>query len=255
MPQKNETAGAAPQTFFDKYPWVVFLLPFIVFMLVGSLEPTEAKPGGADIGLAIAYQYYPWVYTAKIALTTLSMLFVLPGYRQFPFKVSALSVLVGVVGVVVWVGICKLNIERSILGPLGLEKIVDLGQRSGFDPFKEIDSKAAAWSFLAIRFFGLAVVVAIIEEFFLRGFVMRFLVEHDWWKVPFGKVNTAAVIAGTAVPMLMHPAELLAAAVWFSMVTWLMVRTRNIWDCVIAHATTNLLLGVYVVISGDWYFM
>ena len=48
----------------------------------------------------------------------------------------------------------------------------------------------------------------------------------------------------------MHPAELLAAAVWFSLVTWLMLRTPSIWDCVVAHATTNLLLGLYVVWAG-----
>jgi membrane protease YdiL (CAAX protease family) len=53
----------------------------------------------------------------------------------------------------------------------------------------------------------------------------------------------------------MHPGELLAAAVWFSMVTWLMVKTRNIWDCVVAHAVTNLLLGVYVVATGQWQLM
>ena len=53
----------------------------------------------------------------------------------------------------------------------------------------------------------------------------------------------------------MHPGELLAAFVWFSMVTWLMVRTRNIWDCVVAHAVTNLLLGIYVVTTGNWQLM
>jgi membrane protease YdiL (CAAX protease family) len=39
------------------------------------------------------------------------------------------------------------------------------------------------------------------------------------------------------------------------MVTWLMVKTRNIWDCVVAHAVTNLLLGVYVVATGQWQLM
>jgi len=31
-----------------------------------------------------------------------------------------------------------------------------------------------------------------------------------------------------------------------------MVRTRNFWDCVAAHAVTNLLLGVYIVAAGQW---
>jgi hypothetical protein len=44
-----------------------------------------------------------------------------------------------------------------------------------------------------------------------------------------------------------------AAVVWFSLVTWLMIRTGNIWDCVAAHAVTNLLLGIYVLVSHDWH--
>ena len=61
-----------------------------------------------------------------------------------------------------------------------------------------------------------------------------------------------AIVVATGVPMLMHPGELFAAAVWFSMVTWLMLRTKNIWDCVAAHAVTNLLLGIYVMTTGHW---
>jgi uncharacterized protein len=76
------------------------------------------------------------------------------------------------------------------------------------------------------------------------------------YSVPAGQWNGKFLppVVGTALPMLSHP-ELLAAAVWFSMITWLMVRTRNIWDCVTAHAITNLILGVYVVVSGDWRWM
>ncbi len=92
----------------------------------------------------------------------------------------------------------------------------------------------------------------IIEEFFLRGFLMRLVMDADWWKVPFGRVNTAAVIACIVYAVLTHPSELVAAAAWFGMVTWLMVRARNPWDCVAAHAVTNLLLGIYVVVWHDW---
>ena len=70
--------------------------------------------------------------------------------------------------------------------------------------------------------------------------------------VPGGHVTPLAAVVGTAVPMLMHPGELLAAFVWFSLVTWLMIRTRNIWDCAAAHAVTNLLLGIYVVTQEQW---
>ncbi len=255
-PAKSET----PQTGnkladFLRNPWLVFIGPFIVFMLLTSLEPTPSSLGGSGIGLAIPYAYYPWVYTLKIVLTTLSVILVAPSYRQFPFKVSGWAVLVGVVGIVVWIGICKLEIERNAITALGLEKLFKLGERSGYNPFEQISSAAGAWAFLTVRFFGLVVVVDVVEEFFLRGFLKRYFLERDWWKSPFGTVNATAVVVGTVFPMLMHPGELLAAGVWFSMVTLLMIRTRNIWDCVVAHAITNLLLGIYVVYSGEWYFM
>jgi CAAX prenyl protease-like protein len=251
---------------FARARWLPFVLPLAVFLLLGGLEATPAtdespeKPGGAAIGLAIPYSAYPLVYTLKIALTVAAILFVLPVYRTFPLRVSPLAVLVGAVGVVVWVGLCWLDLERQflvpLLEPIGLGGLIAAGTRSGFNPLVELaDNPAWAWAFLAIRFFGLAAVVPVAEEFFYRGFVMRFVQQANWWEVPQGKVTAAAVVLATLLPMAAHPGELLAAAAWFSLITWLYVRTRNIWDCVAAHAVTNLLLGVYVVSTGEWQLM
>jgi uncharacterized protein len=254
-----------PQSLIAGHPWLTFLLPFIVYMLVGTLEPSPPKPpiqmpDGTTRAITsrgrfgIEYRHYPLVYTAKIALTVAAIVFVLPGYRQFPFRISLLAIGVGVVGVVLWIWLCQLQLERKLLAPLGLEKFLGLGERPAFNPLEALaETPAWAYTFLGIRFLGLALVVPIIEEFFLRGFLMRIVVREEWWDVPFGHVTRLAAIVGTAVPMMMHPAELLAAFVWFSLVTWLMVRTKNIWDCVAPHAVTNLLLGIYVVTQHEWH--
>ncbi|HUT94004.1 MAG TPA: CAAX prenyl protease-related protein [Thermoguttaceae bacterium] len=258
----------------ERHRWVTFVLPLAVFMLAGSLEPKPPESGVADGWLAIPYGYYPIVYTAKIALTVAAILFVLPGLalcaglptphsRQRGQEtcaervVSPLAVLVGLVGGVAWVGLCRLGLEQKLLAPVGLDGLLGLGTRSAFNPFDELQDypAACAWALLAVRFFGLVVVIAVAEELFLRGFAMRFVIQANWWEVPFGRVSATAVVVGTLVPMLMHPAELLAAAVWFSLVTWLMVKTKNLWDCVAAHAVTNLVLGIYVVFSGQWHLM
>ena len=257
-------ATGNPASLLARYPWLTFLLPFIVYMLVGSFEPGPPKPaqklpdGGTrpaanENWFGLQYRHYPIVYTAKIALTIAAMLFVLPGYRRFPFHISPLAIFVGVVGIVLWIGLCHLQLERKALEPLGLAKYLGLGDRPAFNPLTEL-AATPTWSytFLAIRFLGLALIVPIIEEFFLRGFLMRYVVNENFWEVPFGQVTRLAVVVGTAVPMLMHPGELLAAFVWFSLVTWLMIRTKNIWDCVAAHAVTNLLLGIYVVTQHQW---
>lgn len=248
-------------SWLTRYPWVIYVLPLAVFMLFTSLEPTPEKVnerGDQEAKAAawqLSYEYYPLVYTLKLAATLVAIAVVWPGYRKFAWRITPWSVGVGAVGVVLWVGLARLGLEKRLLGALDLDSL-DLGQRSAFNPLVELADKPAwAYGFLAIRFLGLAAVVPIIEEFFLRGFLMRFVVRQDWWNVPFGEVNRMAIAVGTLVPMLMHPGELLAAAVWFSLVTWLMVKTRSIWDCVVAHAVTNLLLGVYVVATGNWQLM
>jgi CAAX prenyl protease-like protein len=178
---------------------------------------------------------------------------------------TPLGIVVGVVGAVLWISLCQLQLEPRVLGPLDRSLgsilgmtgddgatpsvgLVGSGERSAFNPLQKLASRPAwAYGFLAIRLIGLALIVPVIEEFFLRGFLMRFVVHDQWHQVPFGTVNRLALIIGTAIPMLMHPGELFAAAVWFSLVSWLMVRTRNIWDCVVAHAITNGALGAYVL--------
>ncbi|HVU87738.1 MAG TPA: CAAX prenyl protease-related protein [Pirellulales bacterium] len=208
-------------------------------------------------GLDIPYSAYPYVYTLKIALSIAAIAFCWPTYQQFPWKLSPLAFVAGAVGVVLWVGLCQLKLEGRVLPAIGLGSLVASTQRSAFNPLVELAAQPAwAWGFLVIRFIGLALVVPLIEEFFLRGFVMRLCVSEDWPKVPFGTVNKLAVVVGTAVPLAMHmPSEYLATLVWFSMITGLMVLTRNIWDCVAAHATTNLLLGLYVVVWNQWHLM
>jgi len=270
MPEPTSESGSSPApahanprgrlALLQKHHWLTFLLPLIVYMLVNSLEPTPETADESSWLPSIPYRYYPIVHCTKIALTVIAMVFVWPGYREFPFRVSPLAVAVGAVGIVVWVGLCGLNLEQKLLVPLlkpiGLDGLIAAGTRSAFNPLKELAAcPVGAWGFLAVRFFGLVAVVAVIEEFFLRGFLMRFFVQDDWYDAPIGRANTVAVVAATVVPMAMHPAELLAASVWFSMVTWLLLRTRNIWDCVAAHAITNLLLGVYVVTTGEWHLM
>ena len=136
-----------------RHPWLTFLLPFIVYMVVGRFEPA---PPQADRSAAarwhvrgqpsisnwfgLEYRHYPIVYTVKIALTIAAMLFVLPGYRQFPFRISPLAIVVGVVGVVLWIWLCHLQLERKLLAPLGLESFLGLGERPAFNPLEAIEA-------------------------------------------------------------------------------------------------------------------
>ena len=228
--EDNPDRGSVRDRVLAQLPWIPFVLPLVVFMLVGSLEATP-NSGSTFFGL-IRYEYYPAVYTAKIVLTTLALVLVWPAYRVFPYRVSPLAVVVGVVGVVLWIVIVDLKLEQMLYEQIALLLpqgwLSDFGERSQYNPLKYIDDQTLAYSFLAVRFFGLAIIIAIAEEMFLRGFIMRYIQNPDSWPtLSFAKLGWPALIASTVLPMLMHLGELFAALVWFSMITWLLVRTRR----------------------------
>lgn len=246
------TDAASPPTSLRTNPWVVFLLPFAVYMLMNMLEPSPPTIDAENVAAAEqAYARYPLIYAGKIALTVAAIVFVLPGYRQLsPFRFGIFAVIVGVLGVVLWIGLSKLNLEAT-LGVREWGASLGLGvRRSAFNPFDELPSLGQAWAFMALRLLGLALVVPLIEEMFYRGFIMRFVIEREWWNVPFGKVTPMAAGAAILLPVVTHP-EMLAAAAWFGLMVWLYHHTKNVWDCVVAHAITNGLLGAYVLTSSD----
>jgi CAAX prenyl protease-like protein len=198
--------------------------------------------------LPMAKNSYPYTYTFVIAGTTVLMLLFGWGYFRAPLRISALSVVVGVVGIAIWVGLSILDRQY-----IGLGEKLSSG-RTAFNPFEVLkDDPRWMWQFLAIRFFGLVVVVPIVEEFFIRGFLIRYVDAPDWDELPLGQAKPAGWLSPTVYGVVAHPMDPLSALAWFSLVSWLYKKTGSIWDCVVAHAVTNLLLGLYVVKYGQWY--
>jgi uncharacterized protein len=190
--------------------------------------------------------WYPVMYSLTVVVTTIWVLIVSPGLLKAPFNFSFLSILVGVIGIVVWIGMWYL--DAHFLG--WFNKIEG---RAAFNPFEELkENPTWMWQFLTIRFFGLVLLVPVVEEFFIRGFLMRYIDDPDWDQIPLGTAGKWAILGVFIYAGFTHPSEVLAALPWFGMVTWLYLKTNSIWNCVIAHSITNLLLGIYVVKTGTW---
>lgn len=216
---------------------------------VAALE-READPDARFLFglLPLGKNSYPYTYTFTIAGTTLLVLLFGWGYFRAPFRVSPLSVVVGVVGIVVWVGLSYLDREF-----LGLGQMLS-GDRTSFNPFEQLkETPRWMWQFLAIRFFGLVIIVPLVEEFFVRGFLIRYVDDPDWDEQPLGQAKLAGWLSPTIYGVVAHMTEPLAALAWFSLVSWLYKKTGSIWDCVVAHSVTNLLLGWYIVKFGQWH--
>ena len=177
-------------------------------------------------------------------------------HPQANIRGIGLGVVVGIVGLGIWIGLSWLQLESYLIVALNtaLESVglsgLSLPDRPGFNPFDHF-SGGRLVLFLALRFSMLVAVVPLAEEVFVRGFLVRMVDHGQWWKANFGNLTRGAIVAASVYGAATHP-EVLAAIVWFAMVTWLMVHTRSIWPCITAHATTNLLLGLYVICFQQW---
>ncbi len=252
-----------------------FILPLLVFMLAGMFEPrfAETTPAHEETSAADATattraadeiandeyfrdqqartaRRYIQIYAIKALLTCSLLVYFRNAYlTQFPPIATGWSLLVGGAGVLVWVVLCQLNLERTVIDWFGG---VDAAARSQFNPFARIPDRTSLAGFLALRFFGLVIMVPICEELFLRGFLMRYIQSPQWWSVSLSRLGTRALMVAPLYGALTHPTEALAAIAWFSLVTWLVCKTGKFWDAVIAHAVTNGLLGLYVCLYSQW---
>lgn len=230
----------------------VFVGPLAVYFAVGALVPSVW--GRVDLNLNVD-QSSSVALVCVLARLCLVGAAVVLGLRWvtrcFPFSVTPLAVGIGVVGGAIWIGCCRLNLEARLMTALGLSPDW-LGQRDGINPFEFFSGSSELYVFLVARFAILVLAVPIAEELMLRGFLMRYVTDASWESLPLGAVGKIGLIAATGYGVLSHPSEWIAAFIWFTLITLLMMRTKRFWDCVVAHSITNGMLGIYILWAHDW---
>lgn len=213
-----------------------FVGPFAVFIAMTAVEGRPEVQG-----------YYTFAYAVKIAAVCVMLFIGRKEWPRFERRGLWLGVLLGAIGLPIWVLLAKVDLlailPESIRGWIG-------GNRIGYDPTQIADTFGRT-GFIAVRLFGLAVVVPIMEELFWRGFLIRFLVAEPFQKVPLGKYTPMSFAVVTLLFVAAHP-EILAALVWGAAINLLFYRTKNLWACVAMHMTTNALLGAYILSTGSW---
>lgn len=109
------------------------------------------------------------------------------------------------------------------------------------------------WPLTAVRIAGSGLVIAVIEEFFWRGFLYRWMLGLDFTKVDPGTYRALPFLLVAVVFGAEH-AEWLAGVLTGLLYGWLFVRTRDVWAAALAHVVTNTMLGFYVVYTGSYQF-
>ncbi|MFO0954619.1 MAG: CAAX prenyl protease-related protein [Isosphaeraceae bacterium] len=238
--EAEPTVSRAPSTSLDEQAWPYFV-PLVGFIVLTALEgrlPTT--PAGDPVP-----GWFVGAYALKMVVVSVLLWVCRTTWKDLKTLPSAgglaLAVGLGVAVIVAWVGLDPFYPKFEAL----------MGKRTAFDPHSLPTGLRVP--FLALRFFGLVVLVPIIEELFYRSFLIRWIIDPDFAKIPIGKVTTAGLAVTAAMFGASHPEWLpaiLTALAW----GWLLAQTKSVSACVISHATANLVLGVYVLATGDWKY-
>ncbi|MBM4164245.1 MAG: CAAX prenyl protease-related protein [Lentisphaerae bacterium] len=115
------------------------------------------------------------------------------------------------------------------------------------------DPAVCGWGLSLARLVGSALVIAVIEEFFFRGFLYRWLRQEAFWKIPLTRWDLSTFWIVVLVFGIEHDRWLagMAAGAVYGL---LAVRTGDLWAAALAHGLTNLALGAYVLLCGRYGF-
>lgn len=207
--------------------------------MAGLMLVSLVKDSHADTLWLRSPEY--WIYPLQTALCAAALIFY---WRQYDFGKRGGSVLALAAGVVV------LGLWIAPQAALGAGSRVD-----GFDPSVFGEGSALYWMTVMARFARLVIIVPLVEEIFWRGFLMRYLIREDFTALPVGAFQWKSFSAVALCFMLVHsmadwPAALLCGIIY----SFVAVRTGSLGACVLAHAVTNLGLGVYIMTTRQWGF-
>jgi exosortase E/protease (VPEID-CTERM system) len=108
---------------------------------------------------------------------------------------------------------------------------------------------AIAW--IVARALGSIVTVPIIEELAFRGFLLRRLIGRDFNKVPYGQWSWLAVLISSLAFAAAHQ-QWIGGLVAGILYAYAQKRRGLLSDAIIAHAVTNALIALQVLVLGHW---
>jgi CAAX prenyl protease-like protein len=215
-----------------------YILPMVAFLLFTWLGTNETVADAVPQAYAVSYVVKTVVVVGMLWAFRRS-------YTRVRWNHAWLGVIVGVVGAVQWVGM-QLWLQRyEFFRP----------PDDPFDPIQAFDEPFVAFAFIAVRLIGAVLLVPVMEELFWRDFLWRqILAPNDFKLAAVGEWGWAPFLGVSAAFALVHGNWWLTSVVWALMIGALLVYTKSLGACIVAHAVTNLLLGVYVLRTGDWAF-
>lgn len=227
----NSTESRASSWWDD----LAYILPMAAFLLLMSA-------GGWWPRLFVAS------YIARTVVTATLIVIFWRRYTPIRWDYWWLGIIFGIVGIVQWVGVEELLVKFWPKYP----RISPA--TSAFDPHQYFTSPAKMWAFIALRWAGAALIVPVMEELFWRDYLWRTVAAPNNFKLAkVGEWDWSAFLVVVIFCTSVHP-QWITALIWSALMGLFIAWTRSLGACIIAHGVTNLLLGLFVQMTGKWYY-
>ena len=218
-----------------------YILPMLTFLLLvgagANATVKEHVPHAYEVG-----------YVARTLAVAALLAYFWKSYTRIRWDYWWLGAVVGVVGIFQWVGM-QLFLQEHV----ALFRPPD--EADVFNPYRDIHSESARWAFIAVRVAGATLLVPVMEELFWRDYLWRqILAPNDFKLARVGEWGWRPFLGVSLAFAVVHGNWWLTSIVWAMMVGALLVYTKSLGACIIAHAVTNLLLAGYVLWYEDWAF-
>ena len=215
-----------------------FVAPFFVFILLLAVADGVRGAFKGSAFFALQSPKY-WVFPLQTIVCGALLFYYRRDYPLAKPRKAWFALFIGALVFVLWVSPQEF---------FGAPRRFD-----GFDP--EVFTGLLYSSSLAMRFVRLVIVVPLLEEIFWRGFLLRYLAGSDFQSVPFGAFAPAPFAVVTLLFALAHSwPDFWPALITGALYNLVAYRTRSLSACVLAHALTNLLLGIYILHTRQWGF-
>jgi uncharacterized protein len=233
--------------------------PFLVFLALLALGEVAAGIfDGRAFWMAAEPRY--WIFPLQ---TFVCGVLLARWWRHYSLRLPGAKPLlwaagIGIAVLALWIGpawAAGWVKDRASLESLPLLGSAFSPRLRGFEPEFFGAEGPAYFANVAVRFVRLVVIVPLVEEIFWRGFLLRWLIHHDFTRVPIGAFSWPSFWIVTAGFCLEHhPADWPAAVLAGALYNLVAYRTGSLAACVLSHALTNLLLGLYVMQTRQWGF-
>jgi len=215
-------AGQQRQPAADN-PAAWYLAPFLAILAASMLAQAVSEG-------------FEWLYPLRFFAAAGALLYFRRRYRKLDWGMGWIGLAAGLITFAVWLGFDKLDPAQADVTYTGLQTL----------------SVPVRTSWITLRILAAVITAPLAEELAFRAYLLPRLASPDFETVSWRRLSLFPVLISSLAFGILHGDRWLEGTIAGLIYALAAGHRGRIGDAVIAHGTTNALLAVYVLYTGNW---